>query len=185
MEGKALEDDNFCYHFLSFFYFMSCWLWVLNCDLMHQLLCLYFFSYLAFYPCQRTLRIGEISVRVYFWKKIGLISILRWVLLHTIIKDGKRPLRPPSPTTNQSPPYPLTMSLITTLTHFLNSSEDSESIISLGSLCHYFTTSYDKKCFLTSSMNLLWYNLRPFPHCYLGSWPPSHCNLFSGSCREQ
>lgn len=117
MEGKALEDDNFCYHFLSFFYFMSCWLWVLNCDLMHQLLCLYFFSYLAFYPCQRTLRIGEISVRVYFWKKIGLISILRWVLLHTIIKDGKRPLRPPSPTTNPSSQCSLTMSFNATKTH--------------------------------------------------------------------
>lgn len=82
-----------------------------------------------------------------------------------------------------------TMSLSTTSEHFLNTSRDSDSITSLGSLYHCLTTLAEKKFFLTSNFSHPWHNLRPFPLvllllCGRRDQPPLHHNLLSGSYRE-
>ena len=54
------------------------------------------------------------------------------------------------------------MSLSTTSTRFLNTSRDSDTTTSLGSLCHCSTTLSEQKSFLISNLNLSSYC------CYLG-----------------
>ena len=56
----------------------------------------------------------------------------------------KRPLRSSSSTLNPSPPCPLTTSLSATSPQFLNTSRDSDSTTSLGSLCQCPTTLTEK-----------------------------------------
>ena len=65
-------------------------------------------------------------------------------------------------------PYPLTMPLSATSTQLLNTSRDSDSTTSLGSLCQCTTTLSEKKCFLISNLKLPWHNLRPYFSPYLG-----------------
>jgi len=56
-----------------------------------------------------------------------------------------------------------TMSLSATSPHFVSTSRDGDSTISLGSLFQCPTTLSEKKVFLISSLNLPWHNLSPFP----------------------
>ena len=49
-------------------------------------------------------------------------------------------------------PCPLTTSLSATSPRFLNTSRDSDSITSLGRLCHCSTTLSEKSCFLSSNL---------------------------------
>ena len=55
------------------------------------------------------------------------------------------------------------MSLSATSPWFLNTSWDSESTTSLGSLCQCLIIPSQKKFFLTSNQNLFWRNLSPLP----------------------
>jgi len=65
---------------------------------------------------------------------------------------------------NQSPPCPLTTSLSATSPQLLNTPRDGDCTTSLGSLCHCITTLPEKKCFLTPSVNLPWWEvMRSFP----------------------
>ena len=67
-------------------------------------------------------------------------------------------------TPNPLPPWPLTMSLSATSQWFLNTSRDSDSTTSLGSLSQCITTLPEKKLFLTSNLNVLRRSLRPLSH---------------------
>jgi len=70
-------------------------------------------------------------------------------------------------------PCPLTVSLSAPPTRSLNTSRDSDSTTSLGSLCHCLTTLSEKKSFLISNLNLPWCNLIPSPLILLllpGKW---------------
>jgi len=69
---------------------------------------------------------------------------------HRIIKVG----RSRSPTINPSPPCPLTTSLSTTSTQFVNTSEDSDCTTSLSNVSHCLTTLTEKKLFLIPNPNL-------------------------------
>ena len=51
---------------------------------------------------------------------------------------------------------------LSTFTLYLNTSQDSDSTISLGSLLQCLITVSEKKFFLISNLNLPWSNLRPF-----------------------
>jgi len=51
---------------------------------------------------------------------------------------------------------------LSTFTLSLNTSQDSDSTISLGSLLQCLITVSEKKFFLISNLNLPWSNLRPF-----------------------
>ena len=55
------------------------------------------------------------------------------------------------------------MSLSATSPWFLNTSRDSDSTTTLGSLCHCITSLSEKKCFLICNLNLPWHNLKPLP----------------------
>jgi len=59
------------------------------------------------------------------------------------------------------------MPVNTTSTHFLNTSRDSDSTTSLGSLCHCLISLSEKECFLMSSENL--------PGATWGHSPSSYC----------
>ena len=73
----------------------------------------------------------QISV---FWRTASVLSIIESFRLEKTIK-----ITSPSPTTNPSPPCPLTMALNATSTQFLNSPRDGDSTTSQGSLCQYLT----------------------------------------------
>jgi len=49
------------------------------------------------------------------------------------------------------------------ITIFLNTSRDSDSTSSLGSLCQYLSTLSEKEFILISNQNLPWSNLEPLP----------------------
>lgn len=55
------------------------------------------------------------------------------------------------------------MSLIAASPQLWNTSRDCDSTISLGTLCQCPTTLLGKNFFLICNLNLLWYNLKPFP----------------------
>ena len=55
------------------------------------------------------------------------------------------------------------MYLSATSPHFMNTSRDSDSTTSLGSLCQCLATLPEKKFFLISNLNLPWCNIRPLP----------------------
>jgi len=68
-----------------------------------------------------------------FWLLLG--ETLSWIqpqFIPRIIESKKRPPRSPSPTTNPSPPCPLTTSL-SAPSHSLNTSRDGDPPTSLGS----------------------------------------------------
>jgi len=58
----------------------------------------------------------------------------------------KRPLRSPGPTTNPSPPCPLTMSLGATSPRFLDTSRDGDCTTSLGSCAKGMADSEEELC---------------------------------------
>lgn len=66
-------------------------------------------------------------------------------------------------------------------THSLNTSRDSGSITSLGTLCQYITTLAEKKFFLISSLNLPWQNLKPLA-LVLSINEQGHCCLEDTTC---
>ena len=75
--------------------------------------------------------------------------------------DWKRPLGSSSPTINLSPLCPLTMSLSATSPHFLNTSQESDSTTSLGSLCHCLTALSEEEFLLIPNLSLPWHRLGP------------------------
>lgn len=56
-----------------------------------------------------------------------------------------------------------TMFLNTTSTLSLNTSRDGDSTTSLDNVFQSLSTLPEKKFYLISNLNLLWYNLRPLP----------------------
>jgi len=77
-----------------------------------------------------------------------------------------------------SPPCPLTVSLSATFPYFLNTSRDSDSPTSLGSLFQCLTTLSKKNFFLSSNLNLAWHNLRPLPLILYNADQLGRCALY-------
>jgi len=89
---------------------------------------------------------------------------------HRIIESLKLEKTAKIPKFNPSPSSlcPLTTSLSATSPCYWNTSRDSDTTTSLGSLCHCSTTPSKKRFFLIFIMNFHWHKLRPTPFILMG-----------------
>ena len=99
----------------------------------------------------------------FFFIQKSLTSLGTWccITFHRIIKVGKDLYSSNHPPTPSAAHHTMSLSAVSALS--LTTSRDSNPTASLGSLFQCVTTLLEKKCFLTPSLAVPWYNLRPFP----------------------
>lgn len=160
---------------MSFFFFL-CWNWRKS-ELKHKTTMIYSTNLWHY----RKGGYKEDAVTVYLRQKCFSVAwILESLRLEKASKITKSNCHP-------TPTVPLPMSLSTT--QLLNTSRDSDSTTSLGSLLQYLITLSEKKFILIPNLNFPWHNLRPFSLILSVTWEEMRILLFysllSGGCGGQ